>query len=276
MDLELQLDERPDGHLAGRLIFDSDLFDRETVVRLASHVGRVIEAVSGDPSLPISEISLLTTAERDRQLVTWNATTVEREPAPAICDLVALQAQRDPAAAAITDGDETIDRAELQRRSADIAARLGAAGIGAGDAVAVDGDLSAWLVASLLGTSRSGAVPLGPELRGVDGDRPASVRAPLSAASRDGGRDHHHCAAAADGRPAPAGCRAGRGRAAAAQRWSGPRAGRRARAVGQRHRPRAAPGRWDWRLTGRPVGVVVCRRPDRARRPGRGAHRGRR
>ena len=40
LDLELELDERPDGHLAGRLIYDRDLFEPATAARVVDHFTR--------------------------------------------------------------------------------------------------------------------------------------------------------------------------------------------------------------------------------------------
>jgi Condensation domain len=74
MDLELQIDERPDGHLEGRLIYDRDLFDRETVVRLGEHLSRLVAAVGEDPELPVSQVPLLTAEQERRQAIIWNAT----------------------------------------------------------------------------------------------------------------------------------------------------------------------------------------------------------
>ena len=49
LDLELELDERPEGHIAGRLIYDRDLFETATVERMAEHWLRVVDAVAADP-----------------------------------------------------------------------------------------------------------------------------------------------------------------------------------------------------------------------------------
>ena len=73
-DLAVELDERPDGDIAGRILFNTDVFDRETIRRMRGHWDTLLEGAIADPTRPISELPLLTEAERHRQLVEWNAT----------------------------------------------------------------------------------------------------------------------------------------------------------------------------------------------------------
>ena len=54
LDLELQLDERPDGTLTGQLIYDSDLFERTTAARMLDHWLGLLDAVTANPALPVS------------------------------------------------------------------------------------------------------------------------------------------------------------------------------------------------------------------------------
>ena len=58
LDLELQLDERPAGHLAGRLIYDRDLFDAATVQLLAERFLHVVQTASAEPDARTSAIAL--------------------------------------------------------------------------------------------------------------------------------------------------------------------------------------------------------------------------
>ncbi len=54
LDLELELDERPEGHISGRLIYDRDLFEARTAARLADHWTRLAAAAAADPGRPSS------------------------------------------------------------------------------------------------------------------------------------------------------------------------------------------------------------------------------
>ena len=156
LDLEFELDERPDGHLAGRMIFNTDLFERDTIVRIGSLVHRAVAAVSADPHQAVGRIALGDPTAPD--VATVGVTTAGRET---VADVITDHCRRDPDADAVSDRRETIDRAELGRRAEAVAGQLRAAGAGAGDRVQVTGPPSVWLVCALLGVLRAGGVPCG-------------------------------------------------------------------------------------------------------------------
>jgi amino acid adenylation domain-containing protein len=165
LDLELELDERPDGHISGRLIYDSDLFQPATATRIAEHWSRAVSAVAADPSLTASRIPILTPAEQHRQLVEWNATATERSSG-AVHDLVQAQSARQPEAAAVSAAGTTISYAELDRRAGLTARRLLAAGVEPSDVVALCWEPSVEFVVGVLGVLKAGAtyLLLDPEL----------------------------------------------------------------------------------------------------------------
>ena len=72
-DLELHLWEEANG-LRGVLAYSTDLFDAATIERLAGHYCTLLEAIVADPESPISALPMLSAAEREQLLVTWNAT----------------------------------------------------------------------------------------------------------------------------------------------------------------------------------------------------------
>jgi non-ribosomal peptide synthetase component F len=80
LDLELQLDERLDGTLTGRLIYDRDLFDRASAEALSDHWVRLTTAAAAAPERSVVRLPLLSAAEERRQLVEWNATATRRPP----------------------------------------------------------------------------------------------------------------------------------------------------------------------------------------------------
>jgi hypothetical protein len=62
------------------LEYASDLFDEGTVTVLAQRLLRLLELVTHDLDVRISELSLLSPAERDRQLAQGNGSPREEEP----------------------------------------------------------------------------------------------------------------------------------------------------------------------------------------------------
>jgi non-ribosomal peptide synthetase component F len=88
LDLELQLDQLPDGEVTGRLIYDADLFSRDTAARFARRFERVAGQMARSGSaLALVDLALETPAERRRQLVEWNATRTPAPPAAPSADL---------------------------------------------------------------------------------------------------------------------------------------------------------------------------------------------
>ncbi|HYV24457.1 MAG TPA: condensation domain-containing protein, partial [Pyrinomonadaceae bacterium] len=62
VDLYLELDDRPEG-LVGRIRYNTDLFDRESIERLLAHLTTLLEAVVENPERAISDYSLHTSTE---------------------------------------------------------------------------------------------------------------------------------------------------------------------------------------------------------------------
>ncbi|MGG6353614.1 condensation domain-containing protein, partial [Pseudomonas putida] len=72
-DLSLDTCETDEG-LSASLIYATDLFDQATIVRLGEHWLNLLQGIVEQPQQPVAELPLLAAAERERTLVTWNAT----------------------------------------------------------------------------------------------------------------------------------------------------------------------------------------------------------
>ena len=164
-DISIELDERPEGHVAGRLFFSADLFDRETAREMALQWCRLLDAVAAEPEIPMAEHDLVTPDERERQLG-WNLTTQQCISSTSQCvhEVISSQVERTPDAAAVQVGDKTLTYRQLDDRASAIASRLVQAGAGTGTVVAVLLDRTPDLVAAVLGILKSGAafLPLDP------------------------------------------------------------------------------------------------------------------
>ena len=75
-DLTLNVVEEDSG-LSCRFEYNTDLFDGLTIERLSVHFEQLLRGLVADPSSRISEVEMLTQAERDQQLVEWNDTAVD-------------------------------------------------------------------------------------------------------------------------------------------------------------------------------------------------------
>jgi amino acid adenylation domain-containing protein len=161
-DFSLGLTERPDGSLSATYEYATDLFDEATVVRFSGHLATLLHGVVQDPARRLSELPLLTDAER-QELAAWNAT--ERDfPRRCLHQLVAEQAERRPDALAVVADPDRITYGELDRRANRLAHELQALGVERGALVGICLERGIDLVVSLLGVLKAGAayVPVDP------------------------------------------------------------------------------------------------------------------
>src|SRR5262249_20417970 len=98
-DLELYLRELADG-LHGYIVFDSTLFDRGRIERLAGHLRSLLSAITTDPAARLSLLPLLSAAER-QQLLEWAGPPVVPSSRALVHELFEAQAERTPASVAV-------------------------------------------------------------------------------------------------------------------------------------------------------------------------------
>ncbi|MEU8877944.1 amino acid adenylation domain-containing protein [Streptomyces javensis] len=166
VDLSFAFGERPDrpGELSGVCEYSTELFDADSVETLIRRLIQVLEAVTGDPGLRISEVEVLSAAERERVLVEWND-TARPLPARRVHELYEERAARTPSAVAVLSGGVELTYAQLETRANRLAALLTARGAGPERLVAVALPRSADLLVALLAVLKTGAayLPLDPE-----------------------------------------------------------------------------------------------------------------
>ncbi|SBT41192.1 non-ribosomal peptide synthetase [Micromonospora narathiwatensis] len=179
-DLNVSLAERQDdagapAGLAGRIEYSADLFDHHTVERIADRLLTVLAALAADPDQAIGAVDLLTGAEREQVLVTWNDTAAP-VPAATLPELFAAQVARTPDAPALVDADTELTYAELDAYTNRLARLLVERGVGPERFVAVALPRSARLVCWLLAVLKAGGayVPVDP---GYPADRIAFMLA---------------------------------------------------------------------------------------------------
>lgn len=161
---DLEWDVAPvDGGLECRLIYNADLFERETMARMAGHYGHLLTAILADPDCPLSALDLLSDAERHQVLVGWND-TARPLPQGTVVSRFEAQAARAPDAEAVREGDRRWTTGALDARANRLARRLREAGVTPGTRVGVYLPRGASVVAALLGIWKAGAVyvPLDP------------------------------------------------------------------------------------------------------------------
>jgi amino acid adenylation domain-containing protein len=162
-DLTLSLEPRG-GALGGYLEYNSDLFDRTTVERMAEHFGILLQGAVSNPEARLSQLPLLPDAERNRLVLEWNQTHAVFPAGQQIRELFEQQAARTPGHVAAVFGSRELSFRELDGRAEDVSAALRALRVGPGALVGICVERSLGMLIGLLGILKAGAayVPLDP------------------------------------------------------------------------------------------------------------------
>src|SRR6185369_11940821 len=164
-DLTLSLTENSEsgGGLLGYLEFKTDLLDAATAARWLGHLGTLLAGAAAEPDRRLSELPLLTDAERRQILADGNDTATE---IPAACThhLIADRAARSPEDVAAVCENERLTRSQLEDRAARLAGRLRALGFGPESLVGISLERSLDLLVAVLGVWKAGGayLPLDP------------------------------------------------------------------------------------------------------------------
>ncbi|HEX2091289.1 MAG TPA: amino acid adenylation domain-containing protein [Longimicrobiaceae bacterium] len=162
-DLVLVAGAGPSGVLGGWK-YSAELFGEATAARMAREFERLLERVAADPGAPLSTLSVLEGAERDRVLAEWNRTARDYPPSAGLHGLVRRWAERTPEATALVSGQERVTYAELDRRAGRLARLLATRGVGPETRVGICTARDTGMVVAILAVLRAGGayVPIDP------------------------------------------------------------------------------------------------------------------
>jgi amino acid adenylation domain-containing protein len=161
-DLNIKLWEEADG-LVGTIEYNRDLFREETIIRLAEHYRILLNSIAAKPAQRISDLPMLTQAERHQLLVEWNKTQV-LYPTALLHRLFEDQVERMPDAVALVCAGDQLTYDALNRSANQVAHALRSQGVGPEISVGVLLERSPELAIGLLGVLKAGGayVPLDP------------------------------------------------------------------------------------------------------------------
>lgn len=161
-DLTLSLVEKNEG-LSAIFEFNSDLFYRETIERIASHYIQILISISDNCSQPIHQISLLTTNERKRWLIDFNDVNTPF-PAMSLATSFKENVEKFPAKIAIIADEKSYSYKEIDDLSTQLANLLISYGIQPGAAIGLLLPRNIENIISLLAVIKMGAcyVPIDP------------------------------------------------------------------------------------------------------------------
>lgn len=163
-DLTLAMEEASGG-IKAVFEYRTDLFEEATIARMAQHLQTLLRSIVSNFSLRVSELPLLTAAER-KHLSEHEETEVEFGGPLCINEMFEAQAARTPEVRALVFEDEELTYEELNARANQLAHRLRSYGVKAETLVALRMERSLEMIIALLGIAKAGGayMPLDPRL----------------------------------------------------------------------------------------------------------------
>ncbi|MFZ1663585.1 MAG: amino acid adenylation domain-containing protein, partial [Paracoccaceae bacterium] len=165
-DLTVSLQEVAGG-LDGNIEYATDLFDAATIERMATQFRYLLAAIAADLTVGISDLPLLTEADHDQILESFN------QPNPAlpttggqdVLSRIAGFATSAPGATALVLLDERLDYATLNAKANGLARVLAEHGVGPETVVGIAAERSFEMVIALLAVLKAGGgyLPLDPD-----------------------------------------------------------------------------------------------------------------
>ena len=163
-DLELRLTDMG-RELKGTFAYSTDLFEQSTISRMMAHFENLLESLLADPEHRLSEVTVLSDAERRQVLVEWNDTHRQYQHGPCIHHLFEAQAVSTPERIALADQNRQLTYRELNERANQLAHCLQEMNVGSEVLVGIMMERSVEMVVALFGVLKAGGayVPLDPQ-----------------------------------------------------------------------------------------------------------------
>jgi amino acid adenylation domain-containing protein len=162
-DLVLTLSETSKA-LEATFRYRTELFDASTIERMLGHFQTLLEGIVAEPDRPVAQVSLLRPAEVEQLLVEFNDTRADLGPERCVHQLIEAQAERTPAATALSFAGQSLTYDELNEQANQVARYLQELGVGPEVRVGLFMERSLEMVVGLLGILKAGGayVPLDP------------------------------------------------------------------------------------------------------------------
>jgi amino acid adenylation domain-containing protein/non-ribosomal peptide synthase protein (TIGR01720 family) len=161
--LTVVIEPGPEGMLVG-FTYDRRRFKSDAIQRMQLRFQTFLEGVLADPERRLSDLPLLTEAERRELLVDWNSTAKDFSEDRRLHRLFEAQVERTPNAIAAVFEEKKLTYRELNARANRLAHYLRAQGVGPERLVGICLDRSLEMMVAILGVLKAGGayVPLDP------------------------------------------------------------------------------------------------------------------
>ncbi|UOA09649.1 non-ribosomal peptide synthetase [Methylobacter sp. S3L5C] len=154
----------PGTELHLEITYATDEFEVKTVKRMLEHLQFLLAAFILQPQARLSELSLLSAADKQQILIDWNATEAAYPKDRYIHQLFEAQVEKTPDAVVVMFEQQRLSYAELNAKANQLAHYLSSKGVGPDVLVGIFLERSLEMVIGLLGIMKAGGayVPLDP------------------------------------------------------------------------------------------------------------------
>ncbi|WP_027388228.1 non-ribosomal peptide synthetase [Chryseobacterium gregarium] len=157
-DIEFNFSESDHG-LLGIATYNTDLYDRESVVKFVDHLIKMIESLVDSADQPLSELNYLSSADQEVLLKEFNDTSVSYPENQSILSLFENQVNLTPESIAVVFEDLGLSYTELNEKASSLALQMrDGYGIKKGDQVGVMLNRGENQIVSILGILKLGAI----------------------------------------------------------------------------------------------------------------------
>ena len=154
-DLTLEFQEGPE-IIGGNLEYSTDLFTKETILRLTGHFKTLLESITQNPEMPVSQLPIMDNEEREKLLNRWNGPETDFPHDRTIPSLFEEQARKTPDAPVLVFNQNEINFGDLNARANQLAHHLRSEGVKPETVVGIRMERSIDMVTGLLGILKAG------------------------------------------------------------------------------------------------------------------------
>lgn len=141
-------------------IYDEEQFEAAAIERMFGHWQTLLSGMMNEPDTAVGQLNMLSPAEQEQLLVTWNQSDLHFVPELCIHEQVEQQAMQTPDAPALTFEGETLTYRQLNERANQLAHHLQSLGVQPDDLVALYLERSLEMVIAILGVLKAGGAYL--------------------------------------------------------------------------------------------------------------------
>ena len=161
-DLSLAVVETEQG-IRGTLTYNVDLFNLDTITRMAGHFETLLGGMIADPNQRVSDLPMLTPVEIE-QIQEWHGTEIDYPQLASVQELFEAQVERVPTNTAVTFENHSYTYQELNQRANQLAHHLQSLGVQPDMRVGLFVERSLDILVGMLGVIKAGGayVPIDP------------------------------------------------------------------------------------------------------------------